>query len=120
MEIREALTIVRKLADGVHPETGEVLQSDCLYNRNYRNLRISDPQHPDSAVPDGHSLSCVISSNFTIQILRNALRQRRRFQSLPARSLQSHWTTFWEANECAISQKVQLPVWVPEKWEASW
>jgi len=32
MEIREALTIVRKLADGVHPETGEVLQSDCLYN----------------------------------------------------------------------------------------
>src|SRR5439155_23200183 len=28
----EALTIVRKLADGVHPETGEVLQSDCLYN----------------------------------------------------------------------------------------
>jgi len=32
MEIREALTIVRKLADGVHPETGEVLRSDCLYN----------------------------------------------------------------------------------------
>ena len=32
MEIREALTIVRKLADGVHPETGEVLQTDCLYN----------------------------------------------------------------------------------------
>ena len=32
MEIREALTIVRKLADGVHPETGEVLQEDCLYN----------------------------------------------------------------------------------------
>jgi hypothetical protein len=28
MEIREALTIVRKLADGVHPETGEVLQED--------------------------------------------------------------------------------------------
>jgi len=32
MEIREALTIVRKLADGVHPETGEVVQADCLYN----------------------------------------------------------------------------------------
>jgi hypothetical protein len=32
MEIPEALTIVRKLADGVHPETGEVLQADCLYN----------------------------------------------------------------------------------------
>jgi len=31
MEIREALTIVRKLADGVHPETGEVLQGDCLH-----------------------------------------------------------------------------------------
>jgi hypothetical protein len=33
MEIRETLTIVRKLADGVHPETGEVLQGDCLYNQ---------------------------------------------------------------------------------------
>jgi hypothetical protein len=32
MEIREALPIVRKLADGVHPETGEMLQADCLYN----------------------------------------------------------------------------------------
>jgi hypothetical protein len=32
MEIREALTIVRMLADGVHPETGEVLQADYLYN----------------------------------------------------------------------------------------
>ena len=32
MEIQEALTVVRKLADGIHPETGEVLSSDCLYN----------------------------------------------------------------------------------------
>lgn len=32
METRGALTIVRKLADGVHPETGEVLRADCLYN----------------------------------------------------------------------------------------
>ena len=36
MEIEEALGIVRKLADGVHPETGEVLQIDSLY------------QHPQS------------------------------------------------------------------------
>jgi hypothetical protein len=36
MEIEEALGIVRKLADGVHPDTGEVLQSDCLF------------QHPQS------------------------------------------------------------------------
>ena len=32
MEIQEALTIVRKLAAGIHPETGEVLSSDSLYN----------------------------------------------------------------------------------------
>jgi hypothetical protein len=32
MEIREALAIVQKLADGIHPETGEALQSDCMYN----------------------------------------------------------------------------------------
>jgi hypothetical protein len=32
MEIQEALTVVRKLADGVHPETGEILSSDSLYN----------------------------------------------------------------------------------------
>jgi hypothetical protein len=31
MEIQEALGIVRKLADGTHPETGELLQKDCLY-----------------------------------------------------------------------------------------
>lgn len=31
MEIQEALDIVRKLADGVHPETGEMLPTDCLY-----------------------------------------------------------------------------------------
>ncbi len=28
MEIQEALQIVRKLADGIHPETGKVLQTD--------------------------------------------------------------------------------------------
>ena len=31
MEIQEALAILRKLVDGVHPETGEILQTDCLY-----------------------------------------------------------------------------------------
>lgn len=31
MEIHEALEIVRRLADGLHPETGETLPSDCLY-----------------------------------------------------------------------------------------
>jgi hypothetical protein len=31
MEIQEALQVVRKLADGVHPDTGEVLRGDCLY-----------------------------------------------------------------------------------------
>ena len=32
MEIQEALTVVRKLADGVHPDTSEIMNSDCLYN----------------------------------------------------------------------------------------
>lgn len=31
MEIQEALVIVKKLADGMHPETGTVLPGDCLY-----------------------------------------------------------------------------------------
>lgn len=31
MEIQEALGIVRRLADGVHPETGEILQNDSVY-----------------------------------------------------------------------------------------
>src|SRR5712671_3709935 len=31
MEIQEALTIVRALADGVNPETGEVLTADVVY-----------------------------------------------------------------------------------------
>ncbi len=31
MEIQEALAVIRKLADGMHPETGAVLPTDCLY-----------------------------------------------------------------------------------------
>jgi hypothetical protein len=31
MEIGEALTIMRALADGVNPETGEVLTADAVY-----------------------------------------------------------------------------------------
>jgi hypothetical protein len=31
MEIQEALNVIRKLADGIHPETGAVLSGDCLY-----------------------------------------------------------------------------------------
>ena len=31
MEIQEALEIVRKLADGVHPETGQVVGRESLY-----------------------------------------------------------------------------------------
>jgi len=32
MEIQEALAVVRKLADGIHPETGTLLPADCLYH----------------------------------------------------------------------------------------
>jgi hypothetical protein len=31
MEIQEALDIVRKLASGVHPDTGEAAASDSMY-----------------------------------------------------------------------------------------
>jgi hypothetical protein len=31
MEIQEALTVIRKLADGIHPDTSAVLPGDCLY-----------------------------------------------------------------------------------------
>jgi hypothetical protein len=31
MEINEALEIVRKLADGVHPDTGELISADSLF-----------------------------------------------------------------------------------------
>jgi hypothetical protein len=31
MEIQEALAIIRKLADGMNPDTGEVLHTDSLY-----------------------------------------------------------------------------------------
>ncbi len=32
MEIQEALEVIRKLADGIHPETGAVLPGDSLYH----------------------------------------------------------------------------------------
>jgi hypothetical protein len=31
MEVREAIKVVRALADGVNPETGEILQNDSVY-----------------------------------------------------------------------------------------
>jgi hypothetical protein len=31
VEIQEAIEIVRKLADGLHPETGQSLPADCLF-----------------------------------------------------------------------------------------
>ena len=31
MELQEALEIVRRLADGLHPATGQLLPDDCLY-----------------------------------------------------------------------------------------
>jgi hypothetical protein len=31
MEIPEALAVIRKLADGVHPDTGAILPADSLY-----------------------------------------------------------------------------------------
>lgn len=34
MEIQEALAVVRKLADGIHPDTGVVLPGDCLYHHH--------------------------------------------------------------------------------------
>jgi len=46
MEILEALDIVRKLANGVHPETGEVVISDSLY------------QHPQTV----RALHCAITA----------------------------------------------------------
>ncbi|MGH9512275.1 MAG: hypothetical protein ACRD2U_09080 [Terriglobales bacterium] len=38
MEIQEALKIVKSLADGVNPETGEILPSDLIY-QNPQNVR---------------------------------------------------------------------------------
>src|SRR5581483_177762 len=38
MEIVDALKIMRALADGVNPETGEVLQADSIY-QNPQNVR---------------------------------------------------------------------------------
>ncbi len=38
MEIQEALAVIRKLADGIHPETGEILHTDSLY-RHRQALR---------------------------------------------------------------------------------
>src|SRR5207248_11670456 len=33
MEIQEALAVIRKLADGVHPETGTALPGYCVYHQ---------------------------------------------------------------------------------------
>jgi len=33
MELSEALKIIRQLSEGIHPETGEVLEDESAFNR---------------------------------------------------------------------------------------
>jgi len=62
MEINEALEIVRRLADGLHPETGQAVKSDSLY------------QHPQAAR----------ALNRAVQALEFQQARERTRNSLPA------------------------------------
>lgn len=62
MEIHEALEIVRRLADGLHPETGQAVTSDSLY------------QHPQAAR----------ALNRAVQALEFQQARERTRNSLPA------------------------------------
>ncbi len=76
MEIHEALEIVRRLADGVHPETGQV-STDSLY------------QHPQA----------VRALNRAVQALEFQEERERMRRSLPANAGKP-WSNAEEAQVC--------------------
>lgn len=59
MEIHEALEIVRKLADGLHPETGQTLPGDCLY------------QHPQAVRALQHALGALETQHQRLRVRRS-------------------------------------------------
>jgi hypothetical protein len=56
MEIQEALEIVRKLADGLHPQTGETLPADCLF------------QHPQAVRALQHALGALETQHQRLRV----------------------------------------------------
>jgi hypothetical protein len=77
MEIQESLDIVRKLANGVHPVTGEIVASDGLY------------QHPQVV----RALHCAIVA---LEFQQERVRTRR---FLPANAGKS-WSSQEDAQIC--------------------
>lgn len=77
MEIYEALEIVRRLADGVHPETGQSVSADSLY------------QHPQA----------VRALNRAVQALEFQQERERTRRSLPANAGKP-WSNAEEAQVC--------------------
>lgn len=77
MEIHEALEIVRRLADGVHPETGQSVSTDSPY------------QHPQA----------VRALNRAVQALEFQQERERTRRSLPANAGKP-WSNAEEAQVC--------------------
>ena len=77
MEIQEALEIVRKLADGVHPETGQATRGDAIY------------QNPQT----------VRALNRAVQALEFQQERERTRRSLPANAGKA-WSNAEDAQIC--------------------
>ena len=77
MDIQQALEIVRRLADGLHPETGQAVATDSLY------------QHPQA----------VRALNRAVLALEFQLERERTRNSLPANAGKA-WSNSEEAQIC--------------------
>ncbi len=77
MEIQEALQIIRRMADGLHPETGEAIDAASLY------------QHPQ----------VVRALNRAVQALEFQQERERAKRSLPANAGKS-WTNGEDSQIC--------------------
>jgi len=77
MEIQEALEVIRRLADGLHPENGEALGGDSLY------------QHPHA----------VRALNRAVQALEFQQHRERSRKSLPANA-GTPWSNEEDARIC--------------------
>jgi hypothetical protein len=77
MEIQEALEVIRRLADGLHPENGEILGGDSFY------------QHPRT----------VRALNRAVQALEFQQQRERSRRSLPANAGKP-WSSEEDARIC--------------------
>lgn len=114
MEIQDALQVIRRLADGLHPETGEILPGDSLYRnaqavralaravgaleRQQARERLRGSSPPNTGKPWSDSEDAQLAEELRLGITLQAIAaaHRRREGSIVARILRLRQSTVVE------------------------